>query len=102
MELTIDLVPEMSYEIKLVQESDQLKAVISSALITGCTWKPLDDFPIQNEKLANFYLKSLGNTFVGQVTLGSGFAQPKRKVPIFEFFANYIRISDGATVARVR
>jgi hypothetical protein len=63
--------------------------------MTGMKLNPIAEFPLKNDRLANLYVKSVVGSMGSFTTLGTGFVQPVRKAPVFEWNANYIRIWDS-------
>lgn len=69
--------------------------------MTGVNYQPEPSYPLQNEKLANLYVKSVVSSLGSFSTLGTGFVQPVRRAPKLDWNANYIRIYDAIRSLRV-
>lgn len=78
-----------------------LRSTVSNLYMTGVSFQPYD-YPLQNEKLANLYLKSVIGTIGSFATVGTGFAQPRRTSPKFDWNSNFIRIYDLSKITEVR
>jgi hypothetical protein len=87
--------PNINYEVKLTQSGSMLQSTVSNIYMTGATLNQMPQFPIKNYSLANLYVKSIVNSMGSFITLGTGFVQPARSAPVFEWYDNYIRIWDS-------